>query len=283
MSGCVGACRQFGSLWSPATSAASISRACCAADNAPAVSPIASRDCAISVSAAALLKFRSGVTCPERVSSSWSARARSRTSLTSVAGIPILLRNRCARSKTSLFAVSVAVSECAFGALALLARYSLLLNGDAALPIGEARKSQCDDEAGGKASGQDIAAAGCPAAALAYERLRFFRRRRCVAWTRRDPAFGLFQSRRAQQQSVRTTCRRPVVRAFTVLGVVSDPVNISAQRFCEPFGALLEFGRIVKEDKIQPPQGLGRSAVIDAPTDDRCEPLVQGGLRTRLP
>ena len=167
--------------------------------------------------------------------------------------------------------------KCAFGALALLARYSLLLNGDAALPIGEARKSERDDEAGGKASGQDIAAAGCPAAALAYERLRFLRRRRCVARTRGDPAFGLFQSRRAQQQAARTTGRRPVVRAFAVLGVLSDPVDVGAQRFCEPFGALFEFGRIVKEDKIQPPQGLGRGAVIDVPTHDRCEPLVQGG------
>ena len=167
--------------------------------------------------------------------------------------------------------------KCAFGALALLARYSLLLNGDATLPIGEARKSKCDDEAGGKTSGQDIAAAGCSAAALTYERLRFLRRCRCVARTRGDPAFGLFQSWRAQQQAARTTGRRPVVRAFTVLGVVSDPVNISAQRFCEPFGALFEFGRIVKEDKIQPPQGLGRGAVIDVPTHDRCEPLVQGG------
>ena len=69
----------------PASRSAKICRACSAAASAPAVSPIASSDLAVSSSAAASLRLSSGVTCPDWISCFCSASARSRMSLTSMA------------------------------------------------------------------------------------------------------------------------------------------------------------------------------------------------------
>ena len=116
-----------------------------------------------------------------------------------------------------------------------------------------------------------------PPAARGDEDLRLFGRRRRVGRPRGDPALGLFQRRRAQQQAAGTAGRRPLPRRFAIGGVLPDPADVGLQRIGEPGKAGIEFGRIVEEDEIQPPQRIGDGAVVGAAADDRREALVEGG------
>ena len=125
--------------------------ACRAAASAPVVSPTASSVSTVSRRDSPSLRLRSGVTWPELMSSSCSPRARSRMSLTRVAGIPIEFLNLCARSKTRLFAVFVAAAE-------RLLRAVSLRDGFPFLPISQhagcRRRDGEDEEGGGRAPGQ---------------------------------------------------------------------------------------------------------------------------------
>ena len=127
-----------------------------------------------------------------------------------------------------------------FGALALLLGNLPLLDGNAALPIGEARERKSDNEAGSKAASEDIAPPGRPAPAPGDECLGLFGRLRCAARARRDPALGLFQRRRAQQQPARLPRRRPAARRLAEFGVLPDPADVGSQRFGELIGARLK-------------------------------------------
>ena len=64
---------------------------------------------------------------------------------------------------------------------------------------------------------------------------------------------------------------------FAEFGVLPDPADVGSQCLGEPVGAGLEYGRVIKENEVQPPQRLGHHAVFDAPADNRREALVEGG------
>ena len=89
-----------------------------------------------------------------------------------------------------------------FGALALLIRHLSLRNCYFALPKGEAGKDERNQQSGRKASCQNIAPLGRAAAAVGDEGLRLSRRLRRAARARCNPAFGLLQHQRTQQQAV---------------------------------------------------------------------------------
>ena len=127
--------------------------------------------------------------------------------------------------------------ERVFGALALLVGDLPLLHGDAALPVGEAGQYQSDQKAGGEAAGEDVAPPRRAAAALGDEGLRLLGRRRRVGRPRGDPAFGLLQHRRAQQQPAGAAGRRPLPRGFAIGGVLPDPADVGLQRIGEPVEA----------------------------------------------
>ena len=117
--------------------------------------------------------------------------------------MPTVLRKRCARSNTRLLAVLVAAASVSSArwrcCSASLARsHPLLLDGDAALPVGKTGERERDDEAGRKTAGEDVAPPCRAAPALGDEGLRLRGRLRRAARPRGDPALGFLQRRRAQ-------------------------------------------------------------------------------------
>jgi hypothetical protein len=75
--------------------------------------------------------------------------------------------------------------------------------------------------------------------------------------------------------AARSTSRRPEVRGFAVRGVLPYPADVGLERLHELVDAHLELSRILEEHEVQAPQRLGHRAIVDAPTDDRREPLIQ--------
>jgi hypothetical protein len=66
----------------------------------------------------------------------------------------------------------------------------------------------------------------------------------------------LLQRRRTQQQAATAPGPRPAPRGFAVFGVPPDPADVGLQRFGQLIDTRLELGRVVKENKVQPPQAL---------------------------
>ena len=115
------------------------------------------------------------------------------------------------------------------------------------------------------------------------EGLRLRGRLRRAARPRRNPALGLFENRRAQQQAAGPAGASPPPRRFAELGVLPHPANIGLQRLGKPIGALLKTRRVIEENEVEPLQRLRDSAVIRAPADDGREALVErGGVRDFL-
>src|SRR5262249_15428711 len=73
----------------------------------------------------------------------------------------------------------------------VLLRDGALLDGYAALPIGEAGEREGEHQPGGEAAGKDVAPARGRLSAAPDEGLRFLRRRRRAARACCDPALGL--------------------------------------------------------------------------------------------
>ena len=118
--------------------------------------------------------------------------------------------------------------ERVFGALALLVCDLPLLDGNAALPIGEPGEHERDEQPGGETARENVAPPGCAAPALGDERLGLLGWRGHVGRARGDPALGLLQRRRAQQQPARAAGGRPVARGFAELGVLPDPADVGS-------------------------------------------------------
>ena len=57
--------------------------------------------------------------------------------------------------------------------------------------------------------------------------------------------------------------------------MLPDPTDVRVQRLGQLVGAGLKAGRVIEENKVQPPQRLGHCAVIGAPADDGREALVE--------
>src|SRR5262249_62384698 len=70
--------------------------------------------------------------------------------------------------------------------------------------------------------------------------VNFICRLRRAARTRHNPVLGHLQRRRAQQQALRATSRRPTAGGFAELGVVPYPYDIRLQGFSELIGVRLE-------------------------------------------
>ena len=146
--------------------------------------------------------------------------------------------------------------ECVFGALALLlgnclARCDpLLLDGNSALPVGEAGERKRDDKAGGKAAGEDVAPSRRPAPARGDKCLGLRGRLRRAARARGDPALGLLQSRRAKQKPARVAGESPPPRRFAEFRVLPDPADVGPQRLGKLIGARLEACRVIKENEF---------------------------------
>ena len=99
--------------------------------------------------AAASLRLRSGVTCPDLMSCSCSARARSRMSLTSAAGIPTRIAEPLRQVEHQAVGGLGRGGERVFGALTLLlgdlpllVRYPLLFDGNARAANKPARQAR---------------------------------------------------------------------------------------------------------------------------------------------
>ena len=165
-----------------------ICRACSAAASAPAVSPIASSDVAVSLRAAASLRLSSGVTSPDLMSCSCSARARPRMSLMRLGGDSHDVAEPLRQVEDQTVGGFCRCRERRFGALALLFGLlpllvcdPLLLDGNSALPISEPGKRQRDDKPGREAPGEDVAPPGGAASARGDEGLRLRGRLRRAA------------------------------------------------------------------------------------------------------
>ena len=167
--------------------------------------------------------------------------------------------------------------ERVLGAFALLFGDLPLFEGDAPLPIGQAGKRERDHETGGEAAGEDVTPPGGAASAFGDEGSRLLGRRRRAARARSNPALGLLQSRRTQQQTAGAVGPRPVPRQLAEFGVLPDPGDVGLQRLGKLIGARFEAVRIIEENKIQPPQRLGRRVVLDTSAHDRRKTLVERG------
>jgi hypothetical protein len=161
------------------------------------------------------------------------------------------------------------------GALALLLGNLPLLDGYAALPVSDACQDQRNNKSGRKAAGEDVAPPCRAAPALGDEGLRLFGRRRRVGWARGDPAFGVFERRRAQLEPAGTSARRPLPGGFAIVGVLPDPANVGLQGCGKPVDARIELRWIIEENEIQLSQWLGRCAVLNPPAHDRRKAFVQ--------
>ena len=153
---------------------------------------------------------------------------------------------------------------------------SPLLDGDAALPVGEPGERQRDDETGGEAAGEDVAPPRRAAPALGDEGLRLLGRRRRVVRARGDPALGFFQRRRAQQQSARAGRPTAQCRAASPYSVcfLTQPMSV-CKRLGEPIEALRRnVASSSKKMKLSRASASGTALVVD--------PAAARSARSRL-
>ena len=159
--------------------------------------------------------------------------------------------------------------ECLFGVLPLL-------DGDITLPVGETGERKREHEAGGKAPGEQIAPPCRATPALGDERLRFFRRRRRVGWSGGNPALGVFQHRRTQQETAGAAGRGPFSGGFAIFGMLPDPADVGCKRVAQALEARGEFRLVVEKDKVEAAERLGHEFVVDPLHHNRRETLVEG-------
>ena len=137
------------------------------------------------------------------------------------------------------------------GQLALLLSNSFLLDGYSTLPIGKRSKAESQHQPGGKTARENISPPTSSLAAPPDERLRFFSWCRCAAWPRGDPAFGLLQHWRAQEQPARPLRQGPAPGLLAEIGVLPDPGDVGIERLGKLVGTLLEPRNIIKKNEIQ--------------------------------